>query len=107
MSDESPEGIKARIDRLAEQVSNLRAAIEGKPELGWTGLGQRVATLESDTRDLKKVQDDFVRDAQREREQKTKDEGRRNLIVTAALSALGAIVTGIVLMILTNTVGGP
>lgn len=105
MSNESPERIT---DRLVRQVGELRAAIEGKPELGWQGLGARMAMLEADVRKLKEVQDKFKSDAQHEREQKRKDESRRNLIITAALAAIGTIVSGIVLMILTGAVGsGP
>lgn len=105
MSNESPERIT---DRLVRQVGELRAAIEGKPELGWQGLGARMAMLEADVRKLKEVQDKFKSDAQHEREQKRKDEGRRNLIIVAALAALGTIVSGLVLFILTGSLGsGP
>lgn len=103
MSDETSERI---LDRVVRQVGELRAAIEGKPELGWQGLGARMATLEADVRKLQDVQDKFKSDAQHEREQKAKSDRLRNIIITAALSALGATVTGIVLMILTTAVGG-
>lgn len=97
---------QSQLDAISKELGEVRDVIYGRPQAGWQGVVVRVEETEKRVGSMKEVQESFIRDQQREKEEQLKRDRVRNRLYTFALTLIAGILTGIVVQLFILIAGG-
>lgn len=102
--------IAAQLDAVRKDLADLRDLVRGRPDVGWHGILSRIEAQEARVNTLKEVQDSFVRDRDKERQEMERRESSRVRVQNIMFTVFGAIMSGIVVqlfVLIANSGGAP
>lgn len=91
--------VQAQINRLDGRLQVLDTAVKGNEPMGIQGLSQQVQQAKSELAKVKKTQQEWIWEEEREKEREAKRAKIRNFAITFILGTLGSTLAGIFVLL--------
>lgn len=99
------DALREEVNRLRGIIDDLKSVVFGPRHMQYQGLTERLRSVEEQMTSVKKVQDTFIDEQKRIKEEKDKKDRFRARMQVAVLSSFGAVLAGIVVELFVLIIG--